>query len=78
MRKKFLICTFKTIINNSKRSFTQPIDLLFIFQLQNIHIKRTIFKFHRSAPPPPPPAGGRGNLKNEKEGGRYGTGVRSS
>ena len=54
MRKKFLICTFKTIINNSKRSFTQPIDLLFIFQLQNIHIKRTIFKFHRSAPPPPP------------------------
>ena len=51
MRKKFLICTFKTIINNSKRSFTQPIDLLFIFQLQNIHIKRTIFKFHRSAPP---------------------------
>ena len=54
MRKKFLICTFKTIINNSKRSFTQPIDLLFIFQLQNIHIKSTIVKFHRSAPPPPP------------------------
>ena len=40
----------------------QPIDLLFLFQLQNIHIKRTIFKFHWSAPPPTLFKGGRVNF----------------